>query len=68
MAEPNKTRRWPLLLLTLAGAAGVIAAALLGPGARKPGGLDPVAPQAEVASKAETTPQSASTATPASTT
>jgi len=47
MAEPNSRRRWPLLLLTLVAAAGVIAAALFGPGARKTGGLDPEAPQAE---------------------
>jgi YidC/Oxa1 family membrane protein insertase len=56
MAEPNKIRRWPLLLLTLVAAGGVIAAALFGPGARKTGGLDPETPKTDAAVTSQATP------------
>jgi YidC/Oxa1 family membrane protein insertase len=66
MSEPRKARRWPLLLLVLVAAGGVVASAILGPGARKPGGLDPEAPRSEASSPTPVaSPDSVAAAAPA---
>ncbi|MEY4826863.1 MAG: hypothetical protein RLZZ288_414, partial [Planctomycetota bacterium] len=67
----RKAPRWPILLLILVAAGGVVMSAIYGPGAKKNGGLDPepttkqAAPATDGA-PAAATPQPA-TATPATT-
>ena len=69
MPDPRSKRRWPLLLLVLAAAAGVIASALFGPGTPKPQVTDatpakqqatePGTPAPAVAAAAESRPVAA---------
>ena len=47
MSEPRKAPRWPLLLLILVSAAGVVLSAIYGPGAKRNGGIDPEAAKAK---------------------
>ncbi|MFM7808588.1 MAG: hypothetical protein ACKPEA_11790, partial [Planctomycetota bacterium] len=53
MSEPRKAPRWPLLLLILISAGGVVLSAIYGPGAKRNGGLDPEAAKQQAAAPAE---------------
>jgi YidC/Oxa1 family membrane protein insertase len=64
--EPRAHRRWPIMLLVVLAAVGVIASALFGPGARKPGGLDPEVAATSAPAPASTDPSAAAAVTQAS--
>ena len=49
MSEPRKAPRWPILLLILISAGGVVLSAIYGPGAKRNGGLDPEAAKQQAA-------------------
>ncbi len=62
MSEQKKKARWPLTLAAFLATAGVIAAAIWGPGAKKNGGVDPALPQTAASAVAPTS-NAAATAT-----
>jgi len=53
VSEPRKAPRWPILLLILISAGGVVLSAIYGPGAKRNGGLDPEAAKQQAAAPAE---------------